>query len=101
MTDIATPTQHTLPASLMKLIQSTAANPEFTESERYEVAILVAFGYCFWDQQTAVDPRLVRIPSQQWNDICQALIDGVPGTANAVSMGMNWMNQGPSSFEEN
>lgn len=50
-----------------------------------------------------VDPRDYALPQDQWSELCQALIDRGHKTADpleGVNLGLDWVNIGPSAYEE-
>jgi hypothetical protein len=92
-------TQVTLPPSLMRAITLLCTDPETEPEQAYIGAVLISLSHGLWEQQASFDPTSIQIPEQQWHEICQLLM-GLKGTdIGRVNHGLDWVNQGPSTFK--
>ena len=61
------------------------------------------FGVDLRDQEgPSVSPSDYAIPTDQWQAICGALIEGAPDSGSGLgkaNRGMDWVNIGPSAYE--
>lgn len=56
-----------------------------------------------WEAAESIDPTDYAIPREQSVEICQAMMDKVEAQNDglyAVNVALDWMNKGPSSYEE-
>ncbi len=56
-----------------------------------------------WQAAESVDPTQYAIPREQSAAICQAMLDRsreVQGGFDSVNVALDWMNKGPSFYEE-
>jgi hypothetical protein len=90
----------TLPESLMKSIRVIGRTDTMEPMEKLKAAVLISHGYRLYAQQESIDPTETVIPSEQWKEICQILIDVSGPDINRVNLSLSWMNVGASSWEE-
>lgn len=88
-----------LPESLMKAIKATVES-DATPHEKLEAVVLIATGYGLFSQAETVDPTAYAIPAQQWASISQMLMDLADDPIDRANAALDWMNYGPSGYEE-
>lgn len=92
--------QVTLPAGLRAAIKTIASDGDLPPAYRLSGAVMMVFGFAWYERQTKIDPTAIVLPSAQWQEICGYLTSGVPEDRIAgVNLGLSWMNSGPSSYE--
>jgi len=89
-----------LPESLMKAIKVTVESPDLTPVEKFEAVVLVTNGYGLFSQNETVDPSAYAIPAKQWGEISELLMTLADTDVSKVNIAMEWMNIGPSGYEE-
>ena len=89
-----------LPSSLMACITALAPDARLTPGERLRGVPMLVFGFAWYEQQDAIDPTAIALPSAQWQEVCAHLANGVPDDAAAgVNLGLSFMNSGPSAYD--
>ncbi|HEX9085928.1 MAG TPA: hypothetical protein VF867_00190 [Arthrobacter sp.] len=89
-----------LPESLMKAIRATVESADLTPTEKFEAVVLMSHGYGLFSAAEALDPTVYAIPQEQWAAISEMLMTMPDGDVGKVNMALDWMNVGPSSYEE-
>jgi hypothetical protein len=89
-----------LPESLMKAIKVTVESPDLTPREKFEAVMTVTTSYGLYCAAERIDPTAYAIPSKQWGEISQMLMTLADTDVSKVNMAMEWMNAGPSGYEE-
>lgn len=82
----------------MAAIKAITSSPDLDPATAFVATILFTFGCALWDRAERFDPRSVAIPSEQWEEICGQLTQLKGSVINQVNYGLDWVNQGPSSF---
>lgn len=99
MTDRAEQQRVILPAGILKAIRTIASDATLAPSERLTGALVLTFGFAWYEQQDAIDATAIALPSAQWQEVCGMLSSGVALDPIAgVNLGLSWMNSGPSAY---
>lgn len=86
-----------LPASVMRCITALTGDATLSPGERLTGAIMLTFGWAWYDRQESIDPTALALPRHQWLEVCEQLAHGVPGDAiGGVNLGLSFMDRGPS-----
>jgi len=90
-----------LPPGVLAQIKSITSDAGLAPHRRLEGAILLTWGWAWYERQVEVDPTMIALPEKQWQEICEYLISGVPDDKiNQVNLGLSWLNSGPSGFTD-
>lgn len=91
----------TLPADTMRAIKALATNADLPAGERLSGVLQLIYGWAWFVRQASIDPTTIALSNAQWLEVCSALTSGVPEDAYTdVNLGLQWMNIGPSTYED-
>jgi hypothetical protein len=91
----------TLPPGVLAQIKSITSDASLAPHRRLEAAILLTWGWAWYERQVTVDPTMIALPETQWQEICEYLVSGVPDDKiNQVNLGLSWTNSGPSGYSD-
>jgi hypothetical protein len=89
----------TLPPGLLASIKAIASDETMPPAYRLTGVLMMVFGFAWYEQQDAIDPTAIALPSAQWQEVCGMLSSGVALDPIAgVNLGLSWMNSGPSAY---
>jgi len=99
MTDRAEQQRVILPAGILKAIRTIASDATLAPSERLTGALVLTWGFAWYERPDAIDPTAIALPEAQWQEVCGMLASGVTlDPIDGVNRGLSWMNSGPSAY---
>lgn len=95
MSAVDTRQKVTLPEAVMRCLEAIAADEQLSPADRIAGAVHLINGWAWYETQQDIDPTQIAIPTAQWHRVCTALAHG----PDAVNLGLEFMNYGPSAFD--
>lgn len=74
--------------------------PEGSPAEKSEAVLKIVLGLGMVAANESIDPTAYAVPDAQWRTLCAWLMGIQSGPLTTVNLGLQWMNLGPSAFEE-
>jgi hypothetical protein len=98
-------TRKPLPESLMAAVRAVVADETTPPAQRFEAVVLMVHGYGLFataaqDEAWSLDPVAYAVPREQSMEIANLLADMGAAGLGRVNLALDWMNVGPSSYEE-
>ena len=66
-----------LPPSVMRCIGALAGDATLSPGERLTGALMLIYGWAWYERQESIDPTAIALPQQQWLEVCGMLAHGV------------------------
>ena len=86
-----------LPPSVLRCIRAVGTSTDLRTAEKLTAALLVIYGWAWYERQDKVDPTALSLPEGQWSQVVDLLSSDDP--MQRTNVALDFMNLGPSSHK--